>query len=500
MLFFAATVACNAEQPREEDSADTAAASPTVFDSTYDVVVVGSGPAGAAAAIEATTAGASVVMFERETTPGRGVRLAGQAYGTGTPWQTEQGVVDSLEEAQADWTLTTGEDGQSESVTAYLLGTSETLSWLDEHGAGVSGPRAASGEGTKARIHDLGWPGEGTPFEQITTGTAYTLRTGVEVTGPALQDGAVVGVYWRDMATGETGATAASGGVVVATGGFLRDLAAVAEVRPDLVALDPIFETLPSSNGGGTPFFTAVGAARHRPEDIGAYVHSVEDPRTTTGEALILGQTPSYVLVGADGQRFIGQKSLGSFDVVGLAPEQGVWLVAAIDDPDTLTFSPPAYNWATLVVPEYYSFGEVLELGSDELVRDPDLAVAASVAGVDSSVIQEVWEYNDLALTSQTDEFGDDLIPTDQLRGAVWVFVRVRAGLAKNFGGVLTDTAGRVLTPEGTPVPGLWAAGECVGMVPGGGAGRGFSGSASALYYGGRLGGAGAAARRPTAP
>jgi predicted oxidoreductase len=84
--------------------------------------------------------------------------------------------------------------------------------------------------------------------------------------------------------------------------------------------------------------------------------------------------------------------------------------------------------------------------------------------------------------------------------GAEWVVAHIRPGLAKNFGGVLTDSSSRVLAPDGTPIPGIWAAGECVGMIPGGGAGAGFSGSASALYHGGRLAGAGAAARSLSAP
>jgi succinate dehydrogenase/fumarate reductase flavoprotein subunit len=503
MVLWVCLLACDAKSG-VADTADTASPSDTAvavaYDATYDVIVVGSGPAGSAAVIEAAEAGASVVLFERSASPGLGVRTAGQAYAMGTPWQEEQGIFDTLESAQEDWTIATGADGYAESVTAYIGGSAATLVWLSEHGAEVLAPNRQGGEGTVARIHELAWPSERSPFETLLSGTNYELRLGVEVTAPVLEDGAVVGVWWRDAVSGRTGATAAKGGVVVATGGFLRNLDAVEAVRPDLVALDPVFETLPTSNGGGLPLFSEVGAGSYLPENIGSYVHSVEDPRYPEREAMILVSFQPYILVGEDGQRFTRGDGLGSFDVVNDLPEGGGWFVAGVRGADSVLFSPPAYNWESTEEPEYFNFGEVVAMGSDALVSDPDLAVAAAVAGVDGAVVDVVEQYNALAATSQTDEFGQQLHPEDQLAGTDWVFGHFRPGLAKNFGGVLTDGSGRVLTPAGEPIPGLWAAGECLGMVPGGGSGKGFTGSASALYYGGRLAGAGAAARRSSSP
>lgn len=471
------------------------------FDTTYDVVVVGSGPAGSAAVLAAAEAGASVVLFERETTLGGGVRMASQAYGILTPWQEVAGIEDSLASAQADWTTLTGADGTRESVTAYLSGTSDVLVWLSEHGVHILGPNNVAGEGSVARIHELRWPDVNAAFELLIGDTAYTPRIGVEVTGPVIVDGAVVGVQWRDVTTGETGSTGARGGVVVATGGFLRNREAVAEVRPDLAELDPIFETLKSSTGGGLPFFEAIGAGREEPASIGTYVHSIPDPREPETEAMILMSTPAYLLVGSDGQRFVEGDSFGSFDVINLLPPGGAWLVAGIDTAESMIFSPPGYNWVDMDAgPEYYTLSELQELGSADLVVDADLSTAAIVAGVDPAVAEVIDSYNNLAATSQTDEFGVPLSTTDQLHGTSWAFVRFRPALAKNFGGVLTDLSSRVLAPDGTPIPGVWAAGECVGMIPGGGSGRGFSGSSSALYYGGKLAGTGAAQRSFSTP
>ncbi|MFT5587018.1 MAG: putative oxidoreductase, partial [Cognaticolwellia sp.] len=56
----------------------------------------------------------------------------------------------------------------------------------------------------------------------------------------------------------------------------------------------------------------------------------------------------------------------------------------------------------------------------------------------------------------------------------------------KGYGGLLVDDQQRVLDAGGTPVPGLYAAGEASGMaVPGMGGLYGFDGSLSAVVWSG---------------
>ena len=75
-----------------------AATLPKKWDETYDVVVIGSGFAGLAAAYEAKKAGASVVVFEKMRTPGgNSIINGGVVSAAGSPKEKEAGIQDSPE-------------------------------------------------------------------------------------------------------------------------------------------------------------------------------------------------------------------------------------------------------------------------------------------------------------------------------------------------------------------------------------------------------------------
>ena len=66
--------------------------------------------------------------------------------------------------------------------------------------------------------------------------------------------------------------------------------------------------------------------------------------------------------------------------------------------------------------------------------------------------------------------------------------LRVVPGITITMGGIATDESGRVLTPTGTPVGGLYAAGSCTGGVHGGPRGGYVGGLAVAIVFGFRAG------------
>ncbi|GDX83464.1 fumarate reductase [Deltaproteobacteria bacterium] len=464
-----------------------------LVDTTTDVIVVGSGPAGVAAALSAEAGGANVILFEREDSAGSGLRLGGLAFAVNTPWQAAVGVEDSVDAAAAEWGEITGVSGDSAGPQRFFAESSATLEWLAARGAEIGEPLITAGGGSVARIHPLLWAPGKDPFESVMAGFSGDVRLGVEVTEPLLADGAVVGVRWREVASGLEGSTGARS-VVLATGGFLRDLDTVATLRPDLAVREPLFETNPSSTGGGLPFLSAARAGADRPEEIGAYLHSVQDPQQVEGEPLIFSSNGPFILVGADGRRFTKDDALTDLGPMLDAPEGEVWVVAAGIGATAGTFSAPGYNAAEGQGIVKLTAAEVVALGSDEVFEADTLEELATLTGLGSGLVDEVEEFGARVAAGAADPFGRMLDPTDALVDPPWLALQVHPGLAKNFGGAATDVEGHVLDDEGAVIPGLYAAGEVAGMIVGGGSGTGFMGSVGACYQGGLAAGATAAA------
>lgn len=469
-------------------SLDTGSATIT-YDERTDVVVVGSGPAGLAAALAAREAGASVLLLERSETAASGVMQGSILFAAGTAEQTTAGVEDSPAQAALEWPVVTGVPGDLPSVATFLEGSAENLAWLQGLGVVVQGLSVDHDGGGRARMHVL----QGDHTREVLL-AAYDgeLRTSAEVTAPILEDGRVTGVIWRDTDTGAVG-TIGAGAVVIATGGFLRDRDAVNAARPALASRDLLYETSPSSTGGGLPFLDAVGAGAQNLDQIGLYVHSLQDPEHAEGESLRLGGSGNLLLVGEDGRRFVNEELFFSLDLFEELPEGEVHAVFPDVYAAEFAAARPGYFWATAGVEEEYTLAELAAV-SDEVAVSDSLAGLAATAGLDADGLASTLEQvNEAIASGHVDPFGRDFSDFEPLEDGRWWAVHITPGLAKAFGGVATDGETHVLDTDGAVIPGLYAAGEVAGMIPEGGAGSGFAGSVSACYLFGRIAGINAA-------
>jgi 3-oxo-5alpha-steroid 4-dehydrogenase len=149
------------------------------------------------------------------------------------------------------------------------------------------------------------------------------------------------------------------------------------------------------------------------------------------------------ILVNAQGQRFINEDAYyGRLGEAALFHQGGrVWLV--VDDE---VFEEPDY------VKRVAATGET----PDEVERElglPDGALAATLA-----------LYNRFAKEGRDPQFGKQaeyLKPLERAPfGAIDCTTDKAIYAAFTLGGLATDTDGRVLDPEGAPIPGLFAAGR----------------------------------------
>ncbi|WP_341684225.1 FAD-binding protein [Nocardia farcinica] len=104
-------------------------------DLAADVVVIGFGAAGACAALEATAAGAQVLVLERFTGGGTSALSGGIVYaGGGTSVQRAAGVSDTPEQMLAYLTREVGDAVAPETLRRFVEESPAMIDWLQGHG------------------------------------------------------------------------------------------------------------------------------------------------------------------------------------------------------------------------------------------------------------------------------------------------------------------------------------------------------------------------------
>ncbi|MGR3321626.1 MAG: flavocytochrome c [Pseudooceanicola sp.] len=114
---------------------------PQTWDEEVDVIVVGTGFAGLAAAIEARKAGASVALLEKmRVTGGNSIISGGVIAAAGSPLQAEDGIADSVESMIDDMMQAGLHLNYPEHVRIIAEKSVETVQWtIDELGVEYSG-------------------------------------------------------------------------------------------------------------------------------------------------------------------------------------------------------------------------------------------------------------------------------------------------------------------------------------------------------------------------
>lgn len=457
-----------------------------------DVLVIGAGAAGLAAALEAWEAGASVRVLEREDTFGGAANWAGALMlFSGTPLQEAAGVSDSPATLLAEWPSFTGGDPNDPWVTLFAeQNVPLVYDWLADLGVTWRGPGADASSGPTARVHEVqgGGPALVAAIEAPLDGDI--VRYGAEAV-ELLRDrtGRVTGVRWRDRDADVEHVTRA-GAVIVATGGFLHDLERVRSERPDLADRDLRYGSWPGADGNGLALVEALGGATQNLAAIGLYAHGVPAPGDTQDE-LLAGILPALPWFNNLGERFVDESEANGFPTGSLRAEQpdgDAW--ALLDTPisSSARFVPPEPGGAAV------SFADLVTAGI--VVHGADLEALAGALGVDADTLTtELGAYNDYAQgLSETDAFREGRERMQPVMVAPYYALPIAVTVAKGFGGVDVDLSGRVVDTAGAVIPGLYAAGELTGMAGGSLVGDyGFTGSLSAVVLGGRIAGGAAA-------
>lgn len=435
---------------------------------TYDVVVVGFGIAGGCAALEAARAGARVLLLEKAAVHGGTSAMSGGHFylGGGTPVQQATGHEDTPEEMYK-YLVAASKEPEHEKIRAYCDGSVEHFGWLEALGfefeRSYYPEKAVIQPGTQGLMftgNEKVWPykeqavpaprGHKVPVPGDTEGTRIVMdllkerlaEAGAEVryetgvTNLVVDDspeagGAVVGVAWRSF---ERTGTVRAGSVVLAAGGFVMNPDMVAEHTP---ALGSKLFTL------GSTYDDGLGIRMGR--SVGAELKHMDEPFITAPmyppSVLLTG-----ILVNNRGERFVAEDSYHSRTSQHVMEQPGseAYLIVDSEHGELASYS--------MLVPIIDAYDTIEEL--ETALSLPAGSVAATLA-----------RYNEHAARGEDPDFHKSpewLAPQDT---GPWAAFDLRLGKALyagfTLGGIRVDVDGRAQRPDGTVIPGLYAAGAC---------------------------------------
>jgi fumarate reductase flavoprotein subunit len=429
------------------------------MEADVDVLIVGAGACGLAAAIAAHDAGAGVAIIEKLDRPGGNSSLStGSVPAAGTRFQREAGIADSTEQFVADLLRTGGATDCPDLLRRLVATSAETVEWLvDRVGARIALVTAYKHVGHSVpRLH--------APVSRRGQDLVDDLLAAVEARGIPLavgngartllsdDNGRVIGADVET--TGSARQQTIARKVILAVNGFAGNRELVARFCPEVSGAQ--YFGARGSEGEAVLWGEQLGAALG---NIGAYqgYAAVSDPHGSLLSWTTIEK--GGIIVNGAGRRF-GDESAG---YSGYTPN-----VMAQGGPCFAIFDQRIFDIAA-------GEEEFLELANYGGVKQADTPQAlAALHRLDAEAVAASLEaYNTAARGAQPDAFGRRDFALAPLTAPLYI-CRVVPGLFHTQGGLMVDIDGRVLRPNGKPIANLFA---------GGGAAAGVSGRTGAGGY-----------------
>ena len=437
------------------------------FDIEVDVLVIGAGGAGLAAAVAAHEAGASVAVVEKQARPGGNTALStGSLPGAGTRYQKKVGITDSADTLHDDLMGLSGPHDADDLTRLLADKSAELVEWLadvmhvrldvitDYRHVAHSVPRLHAPSSRKGQdlVDDMVAAVESRGIPLVLSNPVHQLlRDG---------EGRVIGATTLTK-QGEVSRIGARK-TILAVNGFGAVPAMVARFCPEVAGA--MYVGAHGSQGEAVTWGQAAGAKLGNMASYQGYA-AVIHPH---GELLSWTTLEKGgILVNTKGQRF-GDEAIGYSGYTAPVMRQDRAVHAIFDQRihDIAAREP----W----------FKEVLDYGGAKKVDDLD--TVARTIGVDAAALKAtVQAYNAASAGQQTDPHGRTNFGVAPLQAPFW-YTRVLPALLSTQGGLMIDLSGHVEKASGGLVPNLFAAGGAVAGIAGRSGGIGYASGSGLLH------------------
>lgn len=440
---------------------------------TYDVVVVGAGTGGVPAALTALEEGATVAVLQKANIP---ISQGGLSSGVVLDKSTDMGVMNYIEGYLQDcgWRADRG------LTDFYCAHGGETIRWMEVRTKEAGFPPYKVSESTKSyddgsycviRSNSFG-PKPNDNGTAITALAELAAKKGVEFyySTPGVQliqdgTGTVTGVVGKDEG-GNYIKFNAEKGVIVSTGDYQNNTSLVERYCPDVKDFD---RKQFGKTGDGILMCMAVGAG-FVPV---AHPHMMHD----------FDSGPMYdepfLMVNEDGERFMNEKKTFTEvnNVLRSQPEPG-WYSQIFDSNYAAQVTAWGGRAASPTALQVYmpdvkmdrsaeSKNNVIEHLIDTYSCDT-LDELAGKLGIPADALKKsVNRYNELCTAGFDEDFGKQTKYLKKIDTPPYYGIHKHVRISALCAGVTVDEDYRVVTKEGTAIPGLWATGFGAGQLCG---------------------------------
>lgn len=431
-----------------------------------DIVIVGGGGAGLTAAVEATQAGSSVVVVEKNGFVGGNTILCGGIYNAPDPELQEPEGIEDSEELFYEQTYEAGDEVANPELVKVLTENSyDGLEWLKSIGMEFRDDIGQGAGSLYPRTHTAVKP-NGTGFidafmENLDESGNAQILTETTAEHIIMEDGKAAGIKAKNY-DGSDLTIHAKQGVIVTTGGFAKNPEMVVEYKneekwPNLDE-KTISTNLGSLTGDGITMGEEVGADLVDMDQMQFLYLGIPDRGPITGVLDL--QAEKVIFVNNEGKRFVRED--GRRDVISKAifdqPGGTYWMVHSSD----------VLDFDTAKTVEQEDFKKVVEEGKYGWVQADTLEELAEKMDVPYENLKASFDDYNKSFDNKVeeDEFGRTLFTYPMKEGPYAAVPRTPA-LHHTMGGLKIDTGAHVLDKDGYQIPGLFAAGEVTGGIHG---------------------------------